>query len=92
MTETGYKRNVVDYFKKNLTKGYTPESLKWALIEQGYSKIMVESALERANKELSEKAPKLKPKEKPKIRYQLYGADNKPIEIKKPFWKKLFGK
>ena len=86
------RRNLVEYFKKNLKKGYTKESLKWALINQGYSKLIVESSLEEAQKELAEVAPVLK--EKPKITYELYDTDNNlvPIKIKKPFWKKLFRK
>ena len=81
-----------EYFKKNLKKGYTSDALKWALINQGYSKIIVEKALEEANKEMSEEAPVIK--EKPRIRYQLYDQDNNPVEVKKlkrkPAWKKFF--
>ena len=80
-----------EYFKKNLKKGYTADSLKWALINQGYSKIIVEKALEEANKEMSEKAPIIK--EKPRIKYQLYDQNNNPIKVKKikkrPAWKKF---
>ncbi len=83
-----YKRKLIDYFKKNLKKGYTPDSLKWALIGQGYSRTLVELSLERANKELSEKAPVLK--EKPIIKYEIIGENNKPIKIKRPWWRKLF--
>ena len=50
-----YKKNLVDYFKKNLKKGYTTDALKWALINQGYSRINIEQAIEQANKELAEK-------------------------------------
>jgi len=38
---------LVDYIKKNLKKGYTKEALKWALINQGYSKLEVERALKK---------------------------------------------
>jgi len=84
-----YKQKLVNYIKKNFKKGYTAESLKWALINQGYSRILVEKALETANKELAEKAPVIK--EKPKITYQLIGENNKPIKFRKPFWKRFFG-
>ena len=83
------KGKLVLYFKKNLTKGYTPDSLRFALMNQGYSKIVVETALEQANKELATKAPVLK--EKPKISYQIIDEYDKPIKIKKPWWKRLFG-
>lgn len=84
-----YKSKLVTYFKKNLAKGYTSDSLKFALMSQGYSRTSVESALEQAHKEMAEKAPVLK--EKPKINYQILDEYDRPITIKKPFWKRLLG-
>ena len=84
-----YKRRLVNYFKKNLVKGYTSDSLKFALMSQGYSRAIVEAAIEQANKELAEKAPILK--EKPVIRYEIIDEYDKPIIIKKPWWKRLLG-
>jgi len=89
MRETDYIGKLVDYFKTNLKKGYTVESLKWALIGQGYSRTAVERAVEEVNKELAKKAPILK--EEPMINYEIIDENNKPIKIKKPWWKKLFG-
>jgi len=89
MESSNYRRKIVDYLKKNIKKGYTPDSLKWALINQGYSKISVEDALRRVHKELAQKAPILK--EKPVIKYEILDEDNNPIEIRKPFWKRIFG-
>ena len=66
MAEIGYRRKLVDYFKKNIAKGYTVDSLKYALVNQGYSRAVVEQAMKQANKELAEKAPVIK--EKPKIK------------------------
>lgn len=83
-----YKRKLIDYFKRNMSKGYNPETLKWALINQGYSKILVENALSEANKELAKKAPKIK--EKPKIKYEIIDEKGNPIKIKKPWWKRIF--
>lgn len=87
MSSEGTKSKVVDYFKKNISRGYSSVSLKWALIQQGYSRILVENALEKAKKELSEEEKTKEYKEKPKITYQLYGVDNKPIKI--PLWRKI---
>lgn len=84
-----YKQKLVNYIKKNYKKGYTSESLKWALINQGYSRILVEKAIETANKELAEKAPVIK--EKPKIKYQIVDEHDRPVKIKKSFWKKFLG-
>ena len=73
------KRNLiddlVDYFKKNLKKGYTKESLRWALTNQGYSKFEVEKAMKRADIELAESAPILKTK--PQIKYEVI-TDTEP--------------
>jgi len=87
MEEIDYKRKIINYLKKNLSKGYTQDSLKWALIDQGYSRTAVERAIEQTHKELAEKAPILK--EKPKIKYEIIDENNKPIIIKKPFWKRI---
>ena len=89
MRSEEYKSRLVEYFKKNLKKGYTEESLKWALINQGYSRSMIDSALERTHKELAEEAPILK--EKPVIKYELLDENNRPISIRKPWWKRIFG-
>ena len=89
MEKTDYKRRLIDYLKKNLTKGYTIDSLKFALINQGYSRSIIEMAIEKANKELAEKAPIIK--EKPIIKYEIIDENDNPIKIKKSFWKQLFG-
>jgi len=89
MGKLDYKRKIVDYFKKNLTKGYTSDSLKWALIDQGYSRAIIELALEQANKELAEKAPILK--DKPIIKYEIIDEYDRPVTIKKSWWKRLWG-
>ena len=89
MNEINYRKKLVDYFKKNLAKGYTSESLKWALIKQGYSRAIILGAIEQVHKELAEGAPILK--EKPRIKYEIIDENNKPITLKKPFWKRILG-
>ena len=82
---------LVEHIKKNLSKGYNQDTLRFSLISQGYSRITVENALTRANKELAETIPEVK--EKPKIIYKIIGENNKPIEIsiqKQSFWKRMF--
>ena len=76
---------ITSYIKKNLKKGYTKESLRWALVSQGYSKMEIQRAFERADKELSAEAPILKTK--PEIEYKATPI----VEEKKSFWKKWFG-
>ena len=86
MRESDQLRKLTDYLKKNLKKGYTLDSLKWALIGQGYSRTAVEKSIEQANKELAKEAPLLK--EKPEIRHELI---EEQIEPKKSWWQRLFG-
>ena len=91
MKEAEYKRKIIDYLKKNMKKGYTQESLKWALVKQGYSRTLVDLAIKEANKEFSKEAPILK--EKPVITHEIIGENDKPIArgINKPWWKRLLG-
>jgi len=83
-----FRKKIVEYFKKNLKKGYTIESLRWALIGQGYPRVSVDRAIEELNKDLAKKAPVLK--EKPVIKYQIIDENDNPIVIKKSWWKRIF--
>ncbi len=89
MDEEDYRKKLREYFKKNLKKGYTTDSLKWSLISQGYSRTAVERAIDEVTIELAKKAPVLK--DKPVIKYEILDEHDNPIIIKKPFWKRLFG-
>jgi hypothetical protein len=82
-----YIEKLTRYVKVNLKKGYTLESLKWALINQGHSRLEVAKAIERVETELSQEAPVLQTK--PEIKYEVI----EPVqEEKKSFWKRLFSK
>lgn len=82
------KDQLVDYFERNLKKGYTPDTLKWALIGQGYSRVIVEQSLDEAQKRIAREAPVFK--EKPKINYQVLDYDNNPIRLKRNWFERLF--
>jgi len=84
-----YVDKLKNYIKKNLKKGYTEDSLKWALIGQGYTRSIVERAIDQVNMELAEKAPVLK--SKLVIRYQIIDEHDNLVTIKKLWWKKVFG-
>lgn len=87
------RKNLVDHLKKTLSKGYKEESLRWALISQGYSDVVINRAMEEAKKELAEEEKSKLEKEKPKITYKLYDEKNKLVRSnKKSFFRKLFGK
>ena len=84
-----YVGELTDYIKKNLKKGYTKESLKWALVNQGHSKLEVEKALRTVEIEMARDAPVLKTK--PEITYQVVEPKDAIVEERKPFWKKMLG-
>lgn len=75
-----------EYLIKNLKKGYTKESLKWALINQGYSKIEVTKAMQRAEERMASEAPLLK--SYPEITRTIEPIEDEP---RKGFWSRLFG-
>jgi len=92
---SNHSKKIVEYLIKNLKKGYTLESLKWALVRQGYPRSIIDKAIIEAHNSLSQKAPLLK--EKPIIKYELYDADDNPIIVndnlpKISLWKRLFGR
>ena len=89
MARIDSRTNLVKYFKKNLAKGYTPDALRLALMNQGYPRIVVSNALDQANKELAEKAPIIK--ERPIIRHEIVDEYDNPIEVKKSWWKRILG-
>lgn len=85
-----YIQELANYIKKNLKKGYTKDSLKWALIGQGHSKLEVEKALRKAEDDLAHEAPVLSTK--PEIKYEVVEPrEYSKKEEKKSFWKKWFG-
>jgi len=88
MRENERKRKIIEYLKKNVRKGYTTDALKYALLNQGYSRVELDFCIEQFQKEMAETAPILK--EKPKITYQILDSDDNLITIKKPWWKRLF--
>lgn len=73
------------YLKKNLSRGYTLDSLRISLINfQGYSPAIVDKAIKEFHKELAKELPELN--EKPKIVYSVLDENNSTIaESKKNF-------
>ncbi|MBS3094451.1 hypothetical protein J4474_02200 [Candidatus Pacearchaeota archaeon] len=87
--EKSANQSLVDYFKKNFNKGYSEDSLKFSLIrQQGYSRALVEKALEQAKKEIAMESPRrLVSEEKPEITI----TEEVEEQPKKGFFKRLFG-
>jgi SOS response regulatory protein OraA/RecX len=89
MYEENYIKQLADYIRKNLAKGYTLDSLKIALENQDYSKISIERAIDIVHEEMAKKAPKIK--EKPVIRHEIIEEKTEEQKIpKKGFFKRLF--
>jgi hypothetical protein len=88
--DTDYIGQIVNYLKSNLKKGYTKESLRWALVNQNHSRIEIERAFKEAEKQLASEAPILKTK--PVIKYEIVENTTNvdQDEPKKPFWKRFF--
>jgi len=85
-----YIGQLAEYVKKNLTKGYTKDSLRFALIKQGHSRMEVEKALKRAETDLAGQAPLLKTT--PSITYEAQPiTETTSLPEERPFWKRWFG-
>ncbi len=77
---------IVSYLEKNLAKGHKLESLKWALINQKYSRIEIEKAI----KIIEARRPAKK--EEQFIQASVQEIKKEEVIVpKKGFWKSLFG-
>jgi len=90
-TRRGTVVDLKEYIKNNLKKGYTIESLKWALVNQGYTRLEVDKAIKKTQEELASSAPLLRAK--PQITHEVVGIDElSPQAVeKKSFLGWLFG-
>lgn len=95
MGKGDYIQQLASYVKRNLSKGYTLDSLRFALLGQGYSRSAVSRAIKIANQQLAIEVPKMK--EKPVIRYEIVydksrGGEKqgrKKAGKKRGFWQKI---
>lgn len=79
-----YMQKLADYVKKNAAKGYPIESLRWALVNQGHSRVQVDKAVRLATEQMAEAAPKMT--EKPVVQETEINTAKK-----KGFFEWLFG-
>lgn len=84
--DKNYIDELAEYLRKNSKKGYTMESLKWALVRQGHARLEVEKAIKKVEMTLAKEAPVLETR--PKITYEQVTPE--PVVEKKSFWKRLF--
>ncbi len=76
-----YIHQLADYIKKNLSKGYTIDSLKIALESQDYSRSAIDRAIKLVNEQLARHAPIMK--EKPNIKYEVIKDKFEKLEKEK---------
>jgi len=80
-------RRLAKYIRQNLSKGYSMDSLRWALVRQGYSRPIVERAIELVEKELTIKQASVN--EKPIIEHQILDENDNPIEVKPSLFRRI---
>lgn len=81
-------QQLTEYIIKNLTKGYTLDALNVSLINQGYSRVSINNAIDRANKQLAERIPPIK--EKPQIIYKAIEEENQGKKRIFKFFRRIF--
>lgn len=78
-------KSLIEYFQRNLKKGYKVDSLKWALINQGHSRTEIDRAvkyvLDMQEAQKAKKAEEEKP-EPPKV-------ETIPEEEEKSSWRRF---
>lgn len=89
MVDNPYRQKLIEYLKKNLRKGYPVDTLRIALINQGYMRTTIDESLKEAINELAKEAPTMK--EKPQIEHEIIEEvlDADIVPEKKSFWKKI---
>lgn len=90
--DANYMQSLIEYTKRNLKKGYSQDSLRWALINQGHSRIEVDKALSAAQAEVS-KESMVSQRASPSVQQTPPSMPQMDIEPepKQSFWKRLFG-
>lgn len=82
--ENDIVQNIVAYIDKNLKKGYNMEELKWALVNQKYSRIEIDKAM----KIVQARAPAIRTEPTQIMVEQSIQEVIAPE--KKSFWKRIF--
>lgn len=88
MKDTDYRKKLYEYLMKNIAKGYDPESLKWALVSQGYTRTDVDKAIAEIKAEREAEAKRAS-EEKQVVQYDFGNGLNQEFQPKKPWWKKI---
>jgi hypothetical protein len=86
--ESNSKIKVIEYLKKNIKKGYPIETLRIALINQNYSRALIDEAIKEVVNQMAKEVPVIK--DKPVIEHEIIIEDNNKRVIKqKRFFSRL---
>jgi len=90
---TPHLRTILDYFEKNLKKGYKVDALRYVLLNQGYSKIEIGEAIKILEEKTKKDQEARRREEERKLRMQVQqDVKQATQEQKKGFFGRLFGK
>lgn len=90
---TPHLRTLLDYFEKNLKKGYKIEALKYILLNQGYSKTEIAEAIRIIEEKTKKDQEAIKKEEERKMKMQIQeDLNNINQEQNKGFFARLFRK
>ncbi len=92
MRKTPHLRTILEYFEKNLKKGYKIDALKYVLLNQGYSKVEIAEAIKIIEEKTKKEKEEVKKEEERKLKMQIQ-EDLKQVneQQKKGFWGRFFG-
>jgi uncharacterized protein Smg (DUF494 family) len=90
---TPHLRTLLDYFEKNLKKGYKIDALRYVLLNQGYSKTEIGEAIKIIEEKTKKDQEAIKREEERRLRMQVQEEVNQVTQQqKKGFFGRLFGK
>jgi len=90
---TPHLRTILDYFEKNLKKGYKVDALKYVLLNQGYSKTEIAEAIRIIEEKTKKDQEAVKKEEERRLKMQIQEELNQVNQQqKKGFFGRLFGK
>ncbi len=89
---TPHLRTILDYFEKNLKKGYKVDALKYVLLNQGYSKVEVAEAIKILEEKSKKEQEAVKKEEERRLKMQVQEEVKQVTQQqKKGFFRRLFG-
>jgi len=85
-------RTILEYFEKNLKKGYKVDALRYVLLNQGYSKIEIAEAIKILEEKTKKEKALAKKEEDERLRMQVQEEIRQATQQqKKGFFQRFFG-